>query len=72
MIDRNYIDRIIAKLDKCSRNRKSNRVYCPFGRITMYKSDEHGRHYAIAGSLILQNCGSCKLSTIRRLLLQFV
>lgn len=61
----NLVQKILANLDKCSRNGDSNVVHSPWGTFKMYKSNSRGRFYSVSGSKVLHNGGSYKMSTFR-------
>lgn len=66
------VQRLIANLDKCSKNGHSQVVKSPWGTFKMYKSSKRGRFYSVSGSKILHNGGSYKIASIRSRLTQGV
>lgn len=63
------VRKILANLDKCSRNGDSNVVRSPWGIFKMYKSNVRGRFYSVSGSSVLHNGGSYKIGSLRTRLL---
>ena len=57
--------KIVANLDKCSRNGESNVVRSPWGIFRMYKSNSRGRFYSVSGSSVIHNGGSYKIGSLR-------
>ena len=57
--------KVLANLDKCSKNSASKVVNSPWGVFHMYKSSNRGRFYSVSDSKVLHNGGSYRLSTIR-------
>lgn len=58
-------ERVLANLDKCSKNGHGKVVKSPWGVFKMYKSGKRGRFYSVSGSEVFHNGGSYRLSTIR-------
>lgn len=63
------VQKIIANLDKCSKNNDSKVVNSPWGVFKMYKSNKRGRFYSLSGSNVFHNGGSYKIGTIRKMLI---
>ena len=67
----NLVQRIIANLDKMSKNNESKTCYSPWGIFKMYRSSKRGRFYSVSGSTVLHNGGGYKIGSFRRLLAKF-
>ena len=57
--------KVLANLDKCSKNGHGKVVRSPWGVFKMYKSSKRGRFYSVSGSTCIHNGGSYRLSTLR-------
>jgi hypothetical protein len=66
----NSIQKVVANLDKCSKNSHSKIVNSPWGIFRMYESGEKGRFYSVSGSNILHNGGGYRIGSIRSRLMK--